>query len=147
MDHPFKSCTLGIPYVVAEQNREIVETLRAREIPAVSGDAAEPEVLIQAHIARADMLVIATPDTLNVRKVVEIARTLNPSIEVVVRTHNEEEAALLQNEHIGTVFLGEQELALGMTRHVLRRRGVDVPGPLTGDHSDLESIPPSRRRM
>jgi CPA2 family monovalent cation:H+ antiporter-2 len=136
-----------IPYVVAEQNREIVETLRAREIPAVSGDASEPDVLIQAHIARADMLVIATPDTLNVRKVVEIARTLNPSIEVVVRTHNEEEAALLQNEHIGTVFLGEQELALGMTRHVLRRRGVEVQGPLTDDHSDLESIASSRRRM
>ena len=93
------------------------------------------------------MLVIATPDTLNVRKVVEIARTLNPAIEVVVRTHNEEEAALLQREHIGTVFLGEQELALGMTRHVLRRRGVDVQEPLTGDHSDLESITPLRRRL
>jgi CPA2 family monovalent cation:H+ antiporter-2 len=130
-----------IPYVVAEQNREIVEKLRAREIPAVSGDASEPEVLIQAHIARADMLVIATPDTLNVRKMVKIARTLNPSIEVVVRTHNEAEAALLQNEHIGTVFLGEHELALGMTRHVLRRRGIDIPGASTGANSDLESLP------
>ena len=79
------------------------------------------------------MLVIATPDTLNVRKVVEIARTLNPSIEVVVRTHNEAEAALLQQENIGTVFMGEHELALGMTRHVLMRRGVDVQGLLTGN--------------
>ena len=47
----------------------------------------------------------------------------------------------------GTVFLGEQELALGMTRHVLRRRRVDVSGPLTGDHSELESIPSARRRL
>jgi CPA2 family monovalent cation:H+ antiporter-2 len=114
----------NIPYVVVEQNREMVERLREREIPAVSGDAGEPEVLIQAHIARAGMLVIATPDTLNVRKAVETAFTLNPTVEVVVRTHNEEEAALLQKENIGTVFLGEQELALGMVRHVLRRMGV-----------------------
>jgi CPA2 family monovalent cation:H+ antiporter-2 len=114
-----------IPYVVAEQNREIVERLRERKIPAVSGDASEPEVLIQAHIARAGMLVIATPDTLNVRKAVKIARTLNPTIEVVLRTHNEEEAALLQQENIGTVFMGEHELALGMTRYALMRMGVD----------------------
>ncbi|HEU4522154.1 MAG TPA: cation:proton antiporter, partial [Thermoanaerobaculia bacterium] len=47
-----------IPYVVAEQNRELVERLRERGVPAVTGDAAEAAVLIQAHIARARMLVI-----------------------------------------------------------------------------------------
>ncbi|MEK7321558.1 MAG: YbaL family putative K(+) efflux transporter [Pseudomonadota bacterium] len=113
-----------IPYVVAEQNRELVEKLRARGIPAVSGDASDPAVLIQAHIARAGMLVIATPDTFHVRKMVEIARTLNPTIETVLRTHNEEEAQLLHKENVGKVFLGEHELALGMTRHVLTRMGV-----------------------
>jgi CPA2 family monovalent cation:H+ antiporter-2 len=51
----------GIPYVVAEQNREQVETLRQQGVAAVSGDAVEPSVLIQAHIAHAAMLVIATP--------------------------------------------------------------------------------------
>src|SRR3569833_381320 len=79
---------------------------------------AGPVVLIQAHIARAAMLVIATPDTFHVRKMVEIARTLNPNIETVLRSHNEEEAALLQKENVGEVFMGEHELALGMTRHV-----------------------------
>ena len=57
----------GVPFVVAEQNRELVEALRARGIPAVSGDAADPAVLIQAHVARARMLVIATPDTFAAR--------------------------------------------------------------------------------
>ena len=113
----------GIPYVVAEQNRELVEKLRSRNIPAVSGNAAEPGVLIQAHIARAGMLVIATPDTFHVRKMVEIARALNPTIETVVRTHNEEEAELLNNEKVAKVFLGEHELALGMAHHVLNRMG------------------------
>ncbi len=111
----------GVPFVVAEQNRELVEQLRERGVPAVSGDASDPAVLIQAHIARARMLVIATPDTFHARKMIEIARTLNPRVETVVRTHTEEEAGLLQTENAGKVFMGEHELALGMTRYVLER--------------------------
>lgn len=111
----------GIPFVVAEQNRELVEDLRNEGLAAVSGNAAEPAVLIQAHIAHAAMLVVATPDPLNVRQMVEIARTLNPGIEVVVRTHSDVESQLLRSESIGTVFFGEEELARGMSRHVLDR--------------------------
>jgi K+:H+ antiporter len=111
----------GIPYVVAEVNRESVERLRRRGVHAVSGDASEAEVLIQAHVARARLLVVATPDTVKVRKIVEIARTLNPKIEILLRTHSDEEAALLRQENLGQVFMGEHELALAMTRHVLDR--------------------------
>ncbi|AJE22575.1 YbaL family putative K(+) efflux transporter [Azotobacter chroococcum] len=112
-----------IPYVVAERNRELVERLRADGGAAVSGDAADPAVLIQAHIARASMLVVAIPDTLDARQMIATARTLNPTIETVLRTHNEEEAELLEREAAGKVFLGENELANGMTRHVLERYG------------------------
>jgi monovalent cation:H+ antiporter-2, CPA2 family len=111
----------GISFVVAEENREIVEKLRLSGIPAVSGDASDPNVLIQAHIQRARMLVIATPDTLDVRRMIEIARTVNPRIETVVRTHSEEEAILLEKETVGKVFLGEHELANSMIQHVLDR--------------------------
>ena len=111
----------GIPYVVAEQNRELVEDLRKQGVAAVSGNAAEPSVLIQAHIAQAAMMVVATPDPLNVRQMVDTARTLNPEIEIVLRTHSEDESAMLRKERIGTVFFGEEELAKGMTAHVLER--------------------------
>ncbi|MES2242603.1 MAG: YbaL family putative K(+) efflux transporter [Pseudomonadota bacterium] len=110
-----------LPFVVVEQNREVVERLRAEGLMAVSGDAAEPVVLVQAHIANARMLVIATPDTLNVRQMVNTARTLNPDIEIVVRTHSEAEAKLLESEHAGKIFLGEEELAQLMMRYVLER--------------------------
>jgi CPA2 family monovalent cation:H+ antiporter-2 len=117
-----------IPYVVAEQNREVVDQLRSEGVAAVSGDAETPELLIQAHVARAAMLVIAIPDALNARRMVEIARTLNPGIAVVLRTHNEEEAELLRAESLGTVFFGEGELAKGMASHVVEqiqvRRGM-----------------------
>ena len=110
-----------LPFVLAEQNRELVEILRERGIHAVAGDASDPAVLIQAHIARAHVLVIATPDALRVRRMIETARMLNPRVETLVRTHSEEEAALLRKENAGTIFLGEHELALSMTRHVLEK--------------------------
>lgn len=111
----------NVPYVVAEQNRELVEELRARGVPAVYGDASQPETLIQAHVARARMLVIATPQSIGVRQMTQAARLLNPGIEVVVRSHNEEEARLLEAEVAGKVFLGEDELARAMAHHVLAR--------------------------
>ena len=111
----------GIPYVVAEQNRELVDALRKSGKAAVSGNAADPAVLIQAHIAKAAMLVVATPDTINVRQMAKTARALNPEIEIILRTHNENESVLLRNESIGSVFFGEEELAKGMASHVLER--------------------------
>ncbi|MBU9610365.1 cation:proton antiporter [Burkholderia multivorans] len=116
----------GIAYVIVEQNREIVEKLRAGGVAAVSGDAIEPIVLVQAHIARAGMLVVTLPDVFDVRQIVEISRTLNPTLEVVLCTNSSDEAALLASEGIGTVFMGETELARGMTEHVLGRMAKPV---------------------
>ncbi len=111
----------NIPFVVAEQNRELVENLRKKGIPAVSGNASEPSVLIQAHIANAAMLVIATPDTIDVRKMVKAAKMLQPEIKIVIRTHHEDESKFLREEHLGKVFYGEEELANGMSAFIVEQ--------------------------
>jgi len=111
----------GIACVVAEQNRELVEDLRSQGMAAVSGNAADPAVLVQAHIANAAMLVVATADPIDVRQMVDTARALNPDIEIVLRAHSDDELQLLRKEGIGTVFHGEEELARGMTGHILQR--------------------------
>jgi len=110
-----------IPYIIAEQNRELVQDLRKQGKNAVSGDATDPSVLIQAHITDAAMLVVATPDPLNVRQMIDTARTLNPEIEIVLRTRSEDETQLLRKDGMGTVFFGEEELAKSMTHHILQR--------------------------
>ena len=111
----------NVPLVVADQNRELVERLRGEGRAAVFGNAVDPETLVQAHVADARLLVIATPQTFEVRQMVETARALNPDIDVVVRSHNEEEAQLLQREITGRVFVGESELARSITDYVLQR--------------------------
>jgi len=123
----------GVPIVIAEQNREIVDELRSRGVHAVVGDASEPAVLVQAHVARARLLVVATPNTVGVRRMVETARMLNPRIEVVVRTHSQEEAQLFERERVNKVFFGEHELAMGMVQWVLGRVGPTSTEPAVTD--------------
>lgn len=101
----------GIPFVVADSNREQVEALRAQGIPAVAGDASEPSVLIQAHVARARLLLVALPEPFGVRRMAETARMLNPGIDIVIRAHNDEEARLLETETGATVLVERAVLA------------------------------------
>ncbi len=111
----------GVPFVVVEWNREEVERLRARGLLAVSGDAADPAVLIQGHVARARILVIAIPETSRAHAMSDTARRLNPRIEIVVRTHKDAEAELLKREKVDAVFMGEHELARGMIADIMSR--------------------------
>lgn len=110
-----------VPFVVVDEERAIVEKLRAQGVPAVVGDASTPIVLAQAHLKRAASLVIATPETMKVRQIVDTARAINPNIDIVIRTHSEMEAKFLEQERSGRVILAEQELANSMVRHVLGR--------------------------
>ena len=96
-----------VPVVVVERRREAVEALRAQHRPAVVGDGAEPSVLIQAHIARASLLVVATPDLFDARKMVEIARALNPGIAVLARGDDSAEAELWRQEQLGAVVASD----------------------------------------
>jgi CPA2 family monovalent cation:H+ antiporter-2 len=112
----------GVAAVIAEQNREVVESLRAQGWQAVAGDAAEPAVLIQAHIARARALIIATSDTVGVRQMVQTARALNPKIDTLIRVHSEDKAARMREENLGAVFLGEHALADAMAAHLAERK-------------------------
>jgi len=115
----------GIPYVVVEQNREAVTLLRGRGLPVIYGDAAVPEILKHAHLESARLLVMAAPDPVQGRRIVELARQANPDIDIVVRTHSDAEREYFERQGVGHAVMGETELARGMTRYALRSFGVD----------------------
>ncbi len=120
-----------VPFVVVEQNREQVEALREAGVPAVSGDAGEPAVLVQAHIAEAGLLVVAVSDSTDLRPMIETARTLNPGIPVIARAANAEEAELLLHEGAQKAVHARAALAESMSREALallaERHGAAAP--------------------
>ena len=81
-------------------------------------------MLAAAGIAHARLLVVATPDSFQARHIVELTRALNPSLDVVVRTHRESEFEALEKLGAGLVVMGERELARSMLEYSLRSLGV-----------------------
>ena len=111
----------SIKVVIAEENREIVEKLRSQGIAAVSGEATEPNVLIQAHIQHARLLVISPMDILDIHRIVDISKQLNPEIQVLICAESKEEAAVIRQENLGEVFYAKEEMAKNMSHHILNQ--------------------------
>ncbi|MBB6093289.1 CPA2 family monovalent cation:H+ antiporter-2 [Povalibacter uvarum] len=114
----------GLEFVAIESNHRLVELLRGQKVTVVFGNATAHGVLDAARIDKARLLVIATPDGLYTRRILELARRRNPSIAVVVRTHSAGEYDYLIRQGVDRVVMGELELALEMTDYALQRLGV-----------------------
>jgi CPA2 family monovalent cation:H+ antiporter-2 len=112
-----------IPLVVVERDKMAVDDLRSRNVPAIFGDAAKPGILDHVHLARARLLVIASPDEYQTQRVIEIAKAANPALHIAARTHSEASQARLENLGVGRAFMGERELALSMAHHALMQMG------------------------
>jgi CPA2 family monovalent cation:H+ antiporter-2 len=114
----------GLRFAVVETHQRIIEDLRTRDIVAIQGDASAAGVLDLAGIEQARLLVIASPDGFQARRILELARERNPRIAVVVRTHSSSELAYLIRQGVDRAVMGELELALEMTDYALRSLGV-----------------------
>ena len=114
----------ALPYVVVERDRRRFKALLAQGVPVVFGDVSVPGVLEQAGVAAARLLIVATPDSFIARRAVEIAREHNPSVDIVVRTHSNEELSRLRARHSRRIIMGEHELARAMLHYTLRHFGV-----------------------
>jgi CPA2 family monovalent cation:H+ antiporter-2 len=117
-------CSQGLPFVVIERDHLMLGNAQAAGIPTIVGDASAPGVLELAGIEHARLVVVATPDGFQARRIVELAQQLKPGIDLVVRTHSASELQALEQLKVGRVIRGERELAHGMLEYALRSLGV-----------------------
>ena len=75
-----------IPHIVVDLQPDRIAVCAADSSPALLGNATRPEILVHAGIRQARALVVALSDPLATRRVVRLARELQPSLFVVVRT-------------------------------------------------------------
>lgn len=73
---------------------------------------------------RARLLIIA-PDPYHARHIIELVRAKNPTIEIVVRTHSDQELTMFEQLGVSKALMGERELAFVMAYHSLRALGAD----------------------
>jgi CPA2 family monovalent cation:H+ antiporter-2 len=117
----------GFTYVVISEQRAEVEALRARGIAALFGEASNIELLEQAHVEHARVVIVASSDPHLTHLIVERSKALNPALDFVVRTQSDEETAQLRqvSPKVQAVH-GQRELAVQMARYSLRRFGVNA---------------------
>ncbi|HEX7940089.1 MAG TPA: YbaL family putative K(+) efflux transporter [Gemmatimonadaceae bacterium] len=127
-----------VPYLVVERDRVAVDNLRKKGIPAVFGDAARHGILDHVILEHAKLMVIASPDPYQTRRVIEIAHKINPTLHIAARTHSEVTQAFLEQLGVGRAFMGERELALSMAHYSLMHMGK------TDDEAD-ETVDAMRR--
>jgi CPA2 family monovalent cation:H+ antiporter-2 len=116
----------GVPFVVIELDRALVEDLRRRNVPALFGDASSPVLLDRARIAGARALVLTSPDAVAQRLAIEHARSVRADLPVLTRVHTQ--AAATSMSRLGGVrpVLGERELGLAMARQLLEMLGAST---------------------
>lgn len=88
--------TMNIPYIIIEQDPELVEVESKRGEPIIYGDASNEEVLMHAHIDTCNLVVIATTHINDVDHCLEAIKHVNPDAYVITRVHTALEAEVLR---------------------------------------------------
>ncbi len=113
--------TFGVPYVVIETDPDIVKSLRARNVPAVFGDAAQRVILAAAQANHAALVILAIPENDRARQAVRRIRAFNPTVQILARVYDLAWRARLLEAGAAEVIQPEEEAASTLIRHALER--------------------------
>jgi CPA2 family monovalent cation:H+ antiporter-2 len=108
----------GRPFLVVEEQPDLIDTLRSRGIEVIAGNAAKGDVLTRSNIAHANALVIAVPNCFEAGQAVHKARAANPDVEIIARAHSDAEVEHLRKQGADFVVMGEREIAQSMAERL-----------------------------
>lgn len=113
----------GYSVLVVDNSESATQGLRHREIPFVFGDADNELVLEKTFLENAKALAIALPDPASTRLLLQRAIAKVPELDIIARSHNNEEIDLLTQLGAKEVVQPEFEAALELGSHLLRTLG------------------------
>ncbi len=116
---------MGLPFVLIDLNYRVVEDVRRAGFPVIYGDAGQEKVLEAAAVDVAALLVVTTPATVVALSIIERARDISPSLEIVARSEGMEQMGALFEKGATRVVQPELEAGLEITRQALVH--LDVP--------------------
>jgi CPA2 family monovalent cation:H+ antiporter-2 len=106
--------------VVIETGEDNLERARLDGADTFIGNAADPEILASADLAAARRLFVTIPEPFEAGQVVEQARVLNPTLDILARAHSDAAVAHLNGLGASLVVLGEREIAERMIERAHR---------------------------
>ena len=115
---------INAPYLIIELNAQTVRRARSDGEPAFYGDATREEILHALGLDRARMFVIAISDPAATRRMVRVARDLNPSVHIIARTRYVVEIPELTRLGANVVIPEEFETSIEIFSRVLAHYNV-----------------------
>ena len=116
--------SIHVPYLIVELNAQTVRKARADGEPAFYGDATREEILSALGAERARMLVIAISDPAATRRMVRVARDINPGLYIITRTRYVVEIPELTRLGANVVIPEEFETSIEIFARVLAHYNV-----------------------
>jgi CPA2 family monovalent cation:H+ antiporter-2 len=116
--------TAGIPYNILDMNPASVRDGIKLGVPIHYGDATREHVLRHVSIEKARVLVVATSDPSVERRIVSVARNINPNVHIIVRTRYVREIEPLTSLGANEVIPEEFETSIEIFAHVLQTYNV-----------------------
>jgi CPA2 family monovalent cation:H+ antiporter-2 len=117
--------------LVVEDNAKDAERAHQQGIEAISGNAADPEIMAAANLNAAHCLLVAIPDAFEGGQVVEQARRISPTLPIIARAHSEAEIEHYRKYGATDVVMSEHEIAKAMIADI----------PPTSDASAAQAAP------
>lgn len=109
----------NIPFIVLEMNPKSVDEMNQQGINAIYGDATRTHILEHAQIQNAKLCVIAINDPAANPRIIKLAKYLNPTLQVIVRTRYLSEAEAMEIAGADTVVPEEMETTVRLFSNVL----------------------------
>ena len=113
----------GIHATIIELNPASIDSIRAAGHRLVLGDASHVETLKAAGVASAVSLILSASNITQSSNVIRMARLLNPSIQILVRSAYIGQCQELLKQGADHVIAEESEVALAMAETILRNLG------------------------
>ena len=114
---------VGVPFVALDLDADLVREATERGVPMLYGDSTRKEVLHRTGLEGARILVVAISDPIATRRTVALARTMNPDINIIVRTRYMSEMNDLHLLGADQVIPEEFETSIEIFSRVLREYG------------------------
>lgn len=111
----------SIPYIVIDMNPEVVRIEKLNEEHIFYGDAAQAAVLEHAGIQTAKSIVVTAGDPTSAKRIIEVARRLNPQVHIIARTHFLSELDKFYSFGANEVISDEFESSIELFTRVLHR--------------------------
>jgi monovalent cation:H+ antiporter-2, CPA2 family len=111
----------GIPYSILEMNPDTVKEQKKLGEPIQFGDATHLSILEHLNIQQAKALAVLVNDPIAARRIVKIAREVNPLLYIIVRTRYVQEMSLMSKLGADEVIPDEFGTSIEVFSRVLRQ--------------------------